>query len=129
MKKNKGFTLIELLAVIVLLGLLVTLAVPSISRILDKSNTESLDSQKEMLIIAAKSYTENNSAYLPKTVGATVKIEASFLKENNYLNSDIKNSKKNCTNQSYVEIYKNERLGYEYTAYIICDWNINWFLV
>lgn len=51
-----GFSLIELLAVIVILGLLMTFAIPNVSRLISKSKDENIDSNKKTLIMAAESY-------------------------------------------------------------------------
>lgn len=51
MKNNKAFTLIELLAVIVILGVIATIAVPSVNNIVDKS-------KKDSFVITANNYVE-----------------------------------------------------------------------
>ena len=42
MKKKKGFTLIELLAVIVILGLLMAIAIPSVTKYITESRKKTL---------------------------------------------------------------------------------------
>lgn len=54
MVNNKGFTLIELLAVIVLLGVIITIAVPSINGIVNSINKNMLE-KKVVLIEEAAS--------------------------------------------------------------------------
>ena len=41
-RKNKGFTLIELLAVIVILGLLMAIAIPSVTKYITESRKKTL---------------------------------------------------------------------------------------
>jgi len=50
MKNNKGFTLIELLAVIILLSVVVTIAVPSISGISKKVKEIMLDTKLDLIL-------------------------------------------------------------------------------
>ena len=49
MKNNKGFTLVELLAVIVIMGILMMIAIPSITKTIEKS-------RKDSFVDIAKSY-------------------------------------------------------------------------
>ena len=42
-KNQKGFTLVELLAVIVILGIIAAIAIPSIGGIIDKSKEDAHD--------------------------------------------------------------------------------------
>lgn len=54
MKKinNRGFTLVELLAVILIMGILMLIAVPSISRVVENS-------RKDIFVDIVKSYTNS----------------------------------------------------------------------
>ncbi|WP_182200450.1 prepilin-type N-terminal cleavage/methylation domain-containing protein [Paraliobacillus salinarum] len=59
-RNEKGFTLVELLAVIVILGIIIAIAVPAIGSIIDKAETDASESQKELIIDAAKLADANN---------------------------------------------------------------------
>ena len=50
MKNNKGFTLVELLAVIVIMGILMIVAIPAVTRTIENS-------RKDSFVDIAKSYT------------------------------------------------------------------------
>lgn len=58
--KNKGFTLIELLAVVMVLGIIAIIAVPSINGLLDKSKKDTLFATANNLVDTAKQYYMNN---------------------------------------------------------------------
>ncbi len=60
MKKN-GFTLVEILAVLVIIGVLMVVAVPSIFSISDKMKDKGLNSKIDSLEQAAVSYAHNHS--------------------------------------------------------------------
>ena len=56
---KKGFTLLELLAVIILIGFLLTIVVPSTIKILDSSIVNTMKIQEEEVERAAKIYLED----------------------------------------------------------------------
>ena len=57
---NKAFTLVELLAVIIILGLLVTITVPNIMNAIDISREKSYNSQVEEIEKAAERWAVDN---------------------------------------------------------------------
>lgn len=57
---NKGFTLIELLAVITLIGIVIGIAIPSVSFINKSIKDKMLESKKDFIIDAAIIYGEDN---------------------------------------------------------------------
>ena len=62
MKKlnNKGFTLIEVLAVIVILGVLATITVPTVSNVIKQNEENSYKNLQKSIIAAAKIYISDN---------------------------------------------------------------------
>ncbi len=54
--KNKGFTLIEMLVVIVLIGIILTLAIPSVIRIVENKSSDSYRYQMKMIDQAVNLY-------------------------------------------------------------------------
>lgn len=91
--KKKGFTLIELLAVIVVLGLIALIVIPSIGRLLRSSQNTSYDVQIDAIISATKNWEADNPNSLPKNDGEEITIYLSQLKTGNYINKDLINPK------------------------------------
>ncbi len=60
MKDKKGFTLIELLAVIVILGLLMAIAIPSVTKYITQSRKKTLVNSIDSFITAATTAINNN---------------------------------------------------------------------
>ena len=71
-KNKKGFTLIELLAVIVILGVIMVIAVPAVTKYIDKSRKDSFVSSAEMYINAVQTKVSNGDINVPD--GETEKI-------------------------------------------------------
>ena len=84
MKKN-AFTLIELLAVIVILGILATITVPTIVNIINNSKEDTLEEQKNTIVNAAERWGTDNIRKLPTT---SCDLTIDFLKQEGYLESD-----------------------------------------
>jgi type IV pilus assembly protein PilA len=77
--KNKGYTLVELLAVIVILGIILVLAVPSITNSINFSRKEAFVKSEEELARAAENYIVNNPKYIPRNIGDTKEVKLSDL--------------------------------------------------
>ncbi len=71
MKKlnNKGFTLVEVLAVLVILVVIMTIAIPNISSSLERSKSKQNAAKKEMLESYAELYISDNGI-----LDATIKL-------------------------------------------------------
>lgn len=61
--KNKAFTLVETLAVIILLGVILSIAIPSINNAVESTNKRRIKEDAEMLIILAKEYVETHKEF------------------------------------------------------------------
>jgi type IV pilus assembly protein PilA len=92
--KNKGFTLVELLAVITILALLITIAVPSVTTISNKIQKKMYCSKIDFIETAAKLYGEDRRDSFSESIsadgatytGETITVEK--LITSNYLKKD-----------------------------------------
>ncbi len=119
---NKAFTMIEILAAVTILGIIMTVAIMSIGRILEKSKNEYYKNQKDNVILATQSFIQDNTDRLPKNIGQTVKIKLSDLISQKYLKDAIKDyDKKKCNmDSSYVEVTKISQKDYSYNVFLDC---------
>jgi len=71
-KNEKGLTLIELLAVIVILGIIAAIAIPSIASIIQKSKEDAVKADAITVINAAKNYVAANGIPKDATISDTL---------------------------------------------------------
>ena len=102
---KRGFTLVELLAVLILLGVVSLIAIPSIGKILNRSREKARESTKNELIEAAKNYYADNIRELPDD-GSHKCLSVSEIEENGYIsNDDIVDPTTEEKLTGYVKIY------------------------
>ena len=106
--KNKGFTLIELLAVIVILGILLSITTISVNSLKKKQDEKNLQNVISSILTGAKEYNAKNRIQ----VGGSVDVEE--LKSGDYvdfdedkyfnlLKEDVKVTKNQCDNKLKVK--------------------------
>ena len=120
MKKNKkGFTLVELLAVIVILGIILTIAGTNVVKSIRVAN------EQEVKTIAKTLKDLGPDVYRgEKLSGEKCYVNASKLKNKEYLKAEPKLGKMNCSD-AYLIIYDNKADqnydGPVFESYVSCD--------
>ena len=121
-KDNSGFSLVELLAAIVIMGILSGIAVVGVTFLLNKAGREYYKAQESEVIMAAKSYTQDNRSFLPKRVGQKNQIYLKTLQDKKYIGDVLDRNKKKCDpNRSYVQVYRYNKNNYSYVVNLVCD--------
>lgn len=132
MKNNKGFTLVELLAVIVILGVVLTIAVPGVSYIINQAGNEFYKNLEKSVSIAAQDYFDEymlgnarkGKIYFTKG-GEIYWIEegsvqqASTVSYNKYIDKVADKDGNLCTAEVNYERQGTNK--YKFTPYINCD--------
>ena len=121
MNNRKGFSLVELLATIVIIGILASVTIFAVTRVIDKSKNEKNITEVKSATLAAKSYMQANKELAPKGIGETIKISFQELKDTKYLTEDIiRDDGENCMENSYIEVIKTGKNTYDYKPHIYC---------
>ena len=118
---KKGFTLIELLITIVIMGIILGLALPQVSRLQSANRDRKYDTYKDSLESAARLYVENHSIDLfGNNERGCVTIPYSTLKNDNLIR-DFGEAGIVCSNDSetFVDVTK---VGdtYQYSSDLVC---------
>ncbi len=122
MNDNSGFTLIEMLAMIIILGILVTIGYISIRSVLDRGHDNYYNSQENMLLLAGREYFADYRSKLPKEIGETSTIPAKTLINESYIDSIKDVNKADCDfENSIVTVQKITTRDFQYYVTLICD--------
>ena len=121
LKNRKGFTLIEILAAITILGILMGIAIVSITKVIENGKKKHYATAEANMVLAGQSFVQQNRTQLPKAIGQKRKIPMTMLVEKNYI-QPIKDYSDNECNmaESYIQIFKYSQNDYSYISYLEC---------
>lgn len=118
---KRGFTLVELLAVIVILGIIITIFVPSVINLINENSTKIYANKEKILKNAAEDYVISNSSFvLPDGTNPEKYISMNTLISSNMMSSILDN-KTTTECVGFVKITVNSTYGYDYDPCLICD--------
>lgn len=113
--KKRGFTLVELLAVIIVLGLISVIVVPTVTNSIRNYRKDLYEVQISNIEDAARVWGSDNIVKLPKTTNETLVITLSDLQSGGYIDGDVKDprNKKKLSTSLKITITKTSK-GYNY---------------
>ena len=126
MINKKGFTMLELLAVIIILGILVTLAYMGVSQYLDRTKETVYKDYEKNITDGVTNYLIDHTGYIPLE-GESLIVDVSKLICEGYINSleDPDISNKTCNLESYAIVKRNNNTGFnmdiDYSACLKCS--------
>lgn len=117
MKKINAFTLVELLGVIVILGVLALIAIPSVNNIIDQNKEKLYKTQIVTIKDGLKRWADSNSSLLPEDGDDPLIISLGLLKLSGFANEDIKNPNTNlCFSNGMLLSISALKDGYTYSV-------------
>lgn len=119
--KNKGFTLIELMAIIVILGVIVLVSVPSLVKTINRNQDKKYETFLEDIKIATETYINLNSEDYPNlfVVGNSEIIYVKDLISDGCFPGEKKNPKTDnyIPDSAYVKVTRQSDNTFKYEYY------------
>ena len=114
MDEKNGFTLVELIGVILLLGLMSLIIVPSLEKSLKGGISKADRQTEENIITSAKNWGMDNKKSLPKDDGLSISVSLSTLQDGGYVDKNLvwPSSKEEISNLCIV--IRNNKGIYDY---------------
>jgi prepilin-type N-terminal cleavage/methylation domain-containing protein len=121
-KNKKGFTFAELSAVISIIAIIATIAIPLTIRAVGNARVKMMKNQEELLSLVGKDYFLDNREMLPEHIGTTSTVTLATLVEEGYTKEVKDYNKELCDlDKSYIEAYKVKKGEYQYYTYLECN--------
>ena len=123
---RKGFTMLELLAVIIILGILITLAYMGVSRYLNQARSTTYEDFEKNITSGVTNYLIDHSGSIP-SVGESLVVDVEKLVCEGYIEDleDPREASKTCNLESYAIVKRNNDTNYnmdiEYSACLKCS--------
>ena len=116
---KKGFTLVELLAVLIIIGILLTMVILSVSNYIGRGKREYYHAIEDTLKVAGRDYVIDYKSLLPREIGNSTVISVEELVLNNYIDELIDEDKNPCTGN--LMIVKKDKNEYDYHVCLQCN--------
>lgn len=122
MKNEKGFTLVEVLAVIAILGILLTIAVPAVSKYLAKFRLQYYEKLEDSVNAAGQEYFDDKRFSRPTEILQAKKYEVKVLEDKNIIEPVVDYRGKACTGSYFIAV-KTGKNEYAYASCLKCAEN------
>ncbi|MBO5376323.1 MAG: prepilin-type N-terminal cleavage/methylation domain-containing protein, partial [Bacilli bacterium] len=121
MKNRKGFTLIEVIGVIIIIGVIALIAIPSFMSSLGVFRDDYYDNVVNTLENSGKEFFTDNKIYRPSKIFEARYVNLSTLEIENYIDNIEDYEGNSCNNDSYVVVVRRGKNDYEYAVCLKCE--------
>lgn len=123
MRKNeRAFTMIELLAAIIIMGVLLGIAIPGVTKLMKQFRKDYYVKLEDSITESAKEFYTDNKIYKPDGVLKSSYTELNSLVKNKYTDSVVDYKGKNCSlTDSYVIVIYLGKDNYKYKTCLKCS--------
>lgn len=119
-KNKKGFTLIEVLATVVILGILMTIGIVSVTKVIKSSHEKFDKTQYETFVETAQTYFTDNKSRLPITPMETKEVTLQELIDLKYIDKILDSNKNEFDySESKVVVTRLETGKYKYDGILV----------
>lgn len=124
MKNKKGFTLVELLAVLVILGILMGIAIPAITRLIGDNKTKTYINDAKKLVARAETVVNSKNTVIEKPdPGDCIVFSLGYLDDGSFDSSPYKDKDGEYMDEASFVVLKNNGGNYLYTVILVEKYN------
>lgn len=123
-KNNRGFTMIEIIGVVVIMGVILLLIIPGISKLMAQFRNDYYDKLENSINESGKDFFNDNKMYLPDGILESTYVNASELINKKYADSLLDYRGNSCSledKKSYVVVIYRGDGKYEYQSCVDCS--------
>lgn len=123
-KNNKGFTMIEIISVVIIIGVIMLLVIPGITRLMEKFKKDYYEKVELIVTESGKEFYSDNKIYLPDGILESSYVNTSSLINSKYIENLLDYRGNSCSledQKSYtIVVYRGDG-NYEYQTCIDCS--------
>ena len=112
---KKGFTLIEMIVTMLIIGIVIVIAIPSVRNLTYNSDTKKYRQMEKVILEASKLYSASYKGELVNTSYECFNIPYSTLVKEGLIEEE------DITCSGHVILTKREKVGYDYEPYLTCQ--------
>ena len=121
MSKNRAFTMVELLAVLVVLGIIMAITIPTISYFIRRNDKDYYLNLEKLVASSGQDYFNDFKSELPKEIGHVKKVPIEKITDQKHVTEVLGTDKEKCVGDIVVQ--KIATGEYTYTSCLKCEKN------
>ena len=123
-KNNKGFTMIEIISVVIIMGVILLLVIPGVSKLMARFRNDYYEKVELTVTESGKDFFSDNKIYLPDGILETAYVNTSSLISEKYAENLLDYRGNSCKledQKSYTIVVHRGDGKYEYQTCVDCS--------